>query len=170
MPRETKDFWSPCQWRKMNWQNLSSRALLILTLSTPAHLLISCLNTSTIKTEIMISTASLESEQLMTTRRRIANTRRELDNTILKQLREKLNLGQLRTNDVITMKGATSWLTLPLKSENIDLNKRKFYVVLSLRYPWKLKCLSSTCPCGKRFDVDHAVRCMKGGFVHRRHD
>ena len=29
---------------------------------------------------------------------------------------------------------------------------------------------SSTCPCGKRFDVDHAMLCMKGRFVHRRHD
>ena len=32
------------------------------------------------------------------------------------------------------------------------------------------KYLPSTCPCGKRFDVDHAMTRMKGGFVHRRHD
>lgn len=30
--------------------------------------------------------------------------------------------------------------------------------------------LPSTCPCGKRFDVDHAMSRMKGGFVHKRHD
>ena len=32
------------------------------------------------------------------------------------------------------------------------------------------KHLPSTCPYGKRFVVDLAVSCMKGGFVHRRHD
>lgn len=46
----------------------------------------------------------------------------------------------------------------------------KFYVVLSLSYPWKLKCLSSACPCGKRLDIDHAMTYMKGGFVRKRHD
>ena len=33
-----------------------------------------------------------------------------------------------------------------------------------------VKYLPSTRPCGKRFYVDHAMSCMKGGFVHRRHD
>ena len=32
-----------------------------------------------------------------------------------------------------------------------------------------LKYLPSTCPCGKRLDINHATSCMKGGFVHRRH-
>ena len=39
-----------------------------------------------------------------------------------------------------------------------------------LRYRWTPKYLPSTCPCGKRFDVDHAMSYMKGGFVHRTHD
>ena len=55
-------------------------------------------------------------------------------------------------------------------SENFDLNKREFYNGLSLRYNWTLTCLPSKCPCGKRFDVDHAMSCIKAGFVHRRHD
>ena len=81
------------------------------------------------------STALLDSEQLMNSRRRIANTREELNNNILQQLREKLNPEQRRANDLTMMKGASSWLTiLPLKSENFDLNKREFYDVLNLRY------------------------------------
>ena len=69
------------------------------------------------------------------------------------------------------MRGTSSWLTtLPLKSENFDLNKREFYDALSLRYRWTSKYLLSTCPCGKRFDVDHAMLCMKGRFVHRSYD
>lgn len=102
--------------------------------------------------------------------RRIASTKQELDNTILKQLGEKLNPAKLSTNDddLIAMKGASNWLkTFP---ENIDLNKRKFYVVLSLSYLWKLKCLSSTYPCGKRFDVDQVTTYMTGGFVRKRND
>ena len=65
--------------------------------------------------------------------------------------------------DLAEIKGALSGLTtLPLKSENFDPNKREFYDALSLRYRWTPKHLPSTCPCGKRFDVDLAVSCMKG--------
>ena len=98
--------------------------------------------------------------------------REELNNTTLQQLCEKMIPEQLRANDLAKMRGASSWLTtLPLKSENFDLNKREFYDALSLyRFRWTPKYLPSTCPCGKRFDVDHAMSCVKGGFVHRRQD
>jgi hypothetical protein len=35
---------------------------------------------------------------------------------------------------------------------------------------WELKRLPSYCACGKQFTVDHAISCLKGGFVHQRHD
>ena len=80
------------------------------------------------------SIAPMDSEQLKTSKKRFANTRKELTNTILQQLREKMSPEQLRANDLAKMKGASSWLTtFPLKSENFDLNKREFYVALSLR-------------------------------------
>ena len=113
----------------------------------------------------------MDSEQLKTAKRMITNTWEELNNTTLQQLREKMIPEQLRANDLAKMRGASSWLTtLPLKSENFDLNKREFYDAPSLRYRWTPKYLPSTCPCGKRFDVDHAMSCMKFGFVHRRKD
>ena len=94
--------------------------------------------------------------------------KRVLSNTILQQLIEKMSPEQLGANDLAKIKDALSWLTtLPLKSENFNLNKREFYDAFSLWHRWKLKYLPSTCPCGKRFDVDHAVSCMKGGFVRR---
>ena len=101
----------------------------------------------------------MDSEQLKTSRRlRIANTRDELNNTILQQLSGK-------------MKGALRWLTtFSLKSDNFDLNKREFYDAFRLRDCWTLEHLPSTSPCGKRFYVDHAMSCIKRGFVHRRHD
>ncbi len=33
-----------------------------------------------------------------------------------------------------------------------------------------MKRLPSYCACGKQFTGDHAISCLKGGFVHRRHD
>ena len=61
---------------------------------------------------------------------------------------------------------------IAIKAENFDPNKREFYNAFSRRYRWTLKYmyLPYRCPCGKRFDVDHAMSCTKGGFVHRRHD
>ena len=76
----------------------------------------------------------MDSEQIKTSRRRIANTRDELNNTILQQLSGKMSPGQLRANDKAKMKGALSWLTtLPLNSDNFDLNKREFYDAFRLR-------------------------------------
>ena len=83
--------------------------------TTPAQLLNSWLNILTIKKGqhqwIVNSSTS-------TSRIRIANTREELNNTILQQLSVKMSPGQLRANDLVKIKGAFSWLTtLPLKSE-----------------------------------------------------
>ena len=70
------------------------------------------------------SIAPVDSEQIKTSRRRIANNRGDVNNTILQQLCE-MSLEQLRANDLAKMKGALSWLTtLPLTSENFDLKKR----------------------------------------------
>ena len=69
-----------------------------------------------------------------------------LNNTILQQLREKMSSEALKANDLAEIKGAVIGLTtLPLKSENFDLNKREFYDALSLRYRWTPKYLPFTC-------------------------
>ena len=73
------------------------------------------------------STAPVDSKELKISRRRIANTREELSNTILQQLSEKMSPEQLRANDLAKIKDALSWLTtLPLKSENFNLNTINF--------------------------------------------
>ena len=108
--------------------------------------------------------------RIRSTTRRIAIAKEEQSSSHLQQLRENVSPEQLRANDLAMMKGGSRWLTtLPLKSQNFSLNKREFYEELSLRYRWTPKHLPSMCPCGKRFDVDHAMSCLKG-FVHRRHD
>ena len=78
---------------------------------------------------------------------------------------------QLRAHDLSQMKGASNWLTaLPIELENVTLNKREFADAIALRYRWQLKRLPTVCPCGKPYDVDHAMNCMKGGFINQRHN
>ena len=98
--------------------------------------------------------------------------KREKDqNDLLEQLRSKMSKEKIRSNDIARMKGASSWLTsLPLKEEGFSLSKREFFDALALRYRWNMKRLPINCPCGKRFDIDHAMSCLKGGYIHRRHD
>ena len=59
---------------------------------------------------------------------------------------------------------------IPVESEGFCLNKREFVDALCLRYRWTPKYLPINCACGLRFDVDHALSCPKGGFIHQRHD
>lgn len=39
-----------------------------------------------------------------------------------------------------------------------------------MRYRWNLKYLPSLCACGKKFSLDHAMSCIKGGYIHHRHN
>ena len=76
-----------------------------------------------------------------------------------------------RALDLATEKGSSMWLTsLPLKEMGLNLNKREFRDGLSLYYDWPIADISSTCPCGEPFTVDHAMICMRGGFVIQRHN
>ena len=76
-----------------------------------------------------------------------------------------------RTLDLATEKGSSMWLTsLPLKEMGFNLNKREFRDGLSLRYDWPITDIPSTCPCGEPFTIDHAMICMRGGFVIQRHN
>ena len=87
------------------------------------------------------------------------------------EVREKLEIEQVRAMDIAQLKGASSWLSaLPLDEEKFNLNKREFCDAVRLRYRWPFKRLPSICPCSKAFDVDHALNCPKGGFVNQRHN
>ena len=118
-----------------------------------------------------ISHLQFDTRTYNNTKNNIVKKRLEEHQKVLEDLREKMSNDQLRANELSQQKGASSWLgCLPLKREGFSLNKREFYDGVRLRYRWTPKYMPSTCICGKRFDVDHAISCQKGGFIHRRHD
>ena len=68
-------------------------------------------------------------------------------------------------------KGASAWLSaIPLREQQLDLNKEEFRDALRIRYNMRLEDLPSKCVCGENFDLDHALICKKGGFISARHN
>ena len=67
--------------------------------------------------------------------------------------------------------GASTWLSaLPLKAYGFNLTKREFHDAMCLRYGWTPANLPSTCVCGQQYNVEHALSCMRGGFISLRHN
>ena len=68
-------------------------------------------------------------------------------------------------------KGASSWLSvLPIREFGFTLHKRHFVDALCLRYGWLPVDLPVHCVCGEKFSVEHALSCLKGGFVVGHHN
>ena len=73
--------------------------------------------------------------------------------------------------DLAQEKGASSWLTsLPIEEFGFALHKGAFHDALALRYNWLPSHTPSTCACGVKFSVEHALSCPKGGFPSIRHN
>jgi hypothetical protein len=70
------------------------------------------------------------------------------------------------------LRGGSSWLSfVPLDELRLGLDRQTFRDAIALRMGLPFPdSLPSHCPsCGADFDVDHALRCKKGGWVSRRH-
>ena len=103
---------------------------------------------------------------------RIKGERKERQEKLLAEVRASMTQEELRANDIAQMKGASSWLSaLPLEAEDYNLSKWEFFDAIQLRYWWEMKRLPINCVCKvEEFTPDHAMQCMNGGFVHKRHD
>ena len=124
------------------------------------------------KVQSQISSYDIDRERQKEIETQIRKERKEYEEKTIEELKKKMNKECLRANELAQLKGASAWLNaIPLKDEGYVLNKREFYDAVSLRYRWPLTRLPAKCNgCGKTFDVDHAMNCTTGGFIHRRHD
>ena len=78
---------------------------------------------------------------------------------------------QRRLNETKQQQGASTWLTtLPIKEEGYTINKNCFWDLQQLRHGWQLQRLPTTCECGARFTMDHALSCRNGDFKSLRHN
>ena len=50
------------------------------------------------------------------------------------------------------------------------LNKREFRDAINLRYGWEFNDIPTVCLCGDLFDADHAMICIRGGYIIQRHN
>ena len=68
-------------------------------------------------------------------------------------------------------RGALSWLTaLPLEEYGFSPHKSAFRDGIALRYNWSLERVPTSCSCGSRFSIEHALSCVKGGYPSIRHN
>ena len=51
---------------------------------------------------------------------------------------------------------------------NFTLNKREFRDAIKLKYGWEFNDIPTVCVCGDLFDADHAMICMRGGYITQR--
>ena len=66
---------------------------------------------------------------------------------------------------------ASSWLTSMLIEEfGFTLHKGAFLDALALQYHWEPLHTASTCDCGTKISVEHALSCSKGGFPSIKHN
>ena len=92
---------------------------------------------------------------------------REKIEKVMKDLPEDLRDLVTRHQD----RGASFWLeALPLEESEYILSKEVFKDGVRLRYDLPLPDLPSSCVCGDKFTVEHALSCNKGGFINQRHD
>ena len=86
-------------------------------------------------------------------------------------VKNQLTPQKLKIFEAITEKGASNWLNaLPLRDHGFFLNKQTFWDTIHLRYGIPLRRLPIKCVCNQSFNVEHALTCMKGGFIGIRHN
>ena len=77
------------------------------------------------------------------------------------KLRTQLDENQKHLNNITQEKGVSNWLkAYPISDQG--------YICLS--YGWRLTNIPSTCSCGSKMDIQHAMSCKKGRFITIRHN
>ena len=129
--------------------------------------------TSSLKQIICNQENNLDNLNEESVRETINKTKQDKNNRCTRQfeyVKSQVNDDLKRCLELAREKGTGSWLTaLPITSLGYVLNKQDFRDSLCLRYGWKIPNIPSICGCSKKNDVDHALTCKTGGYVHMRH-
>ena len=101
----------------------------------------------------------------------ITNTKCLRHQQRLSYIKTELSESLQKQVDLLCRKESSSWLTsLPLQEYDFVLNKEEFVDVMCIRYLHPLKNMPKKCACGTNNSLDHALICMKGGYVAMRHN
>ena len=101
----------------------------------------------------------------------IKKGRTEVDNSNLSRIRGNMSTDQIRANDILQQPSCNNYLNIITVEElNYNLNKQQFLNAVRLRYQLPIPNLPTRCPCGEKFDTQHAMSCKKGVFVTLRHN
>ena len=115
-------------------------------------------------------TAAIAAEQQQT-KPEIRMQRRQQQTYAADQLQQILPRHLKRAMELVSEKGASSWLsTLPVKELGFTLHKGDFHDALCLRYGWQPMNIPSKCTCGASFFVEHVLCCSISGFPTIRHN
>ena len=94
----------------------------------------------------------------------------KLDESVT-NVKETLPVELQRSMELAQEKGSSIWLTtLPIEEYGFSLHKSAFLDAIALRYNWPLSHIPTSCACGSKLSIDHALSCPKGGFPSIRHN
>ena len=111
-------------------------------------------------------TISQQHQNKQDVRRQIQDGQRLLQ----EEIKMSSSATSLRAIELAEEKGASLWLTaIPLREYGFNLHKSAFRDAIALRYGWTPADPSTSCVCGSRFSVEHALSCSRGAFPIIRH-
>ncbi|KAL5479574.1 hypothetical protein EMCRGX_G023114 [Ephydatia muelleri] len=100
----------------------------------------------------------------------VHSLRQQLHSSELVRLKAILPPANVRSMDLNSEKGASSWLSvLPISDHGFPLHKGAFHDAMCLRHNLQPPKLPSHCVCGSS-NTDHALTCPIGGFPSVRHN
>ena len=104
-------------------------------------------------------------------RSEVRSTKREVYRQRASDLNKTLPGHLQRAMELAQEKGSSIWLTtIPIEEHGFHLHKSVFHDAVVLRCGWSPQRLPTSCACGSKLSIDHALLCPKGGFPLIRHN
>ena len=130
--------------------------------------------TSSIQEAILAGGGQIDMSLLKKKRQSLKNKREKQKCDKAEELAASISEGSplRKALQVASDKGASAVFSVrPLERYGFCFrSKRDFRDLLALRYGKTPVGLQSVCACGKPYSVSHSQQCMKGGFIHHRHN